>query len=205
MDLDLKAGEIVIDWEVPGGVETLRFALAARTGPGNGRMKAYFALGDCVDAPRPGKTFVSHRGYVSTAAPVLPEVTGEQIATQARFDEAIAQVHALAGRKRLEEAERQLQALVSSPDRNPGTTPRAAEAVCALALAHAFQEDGTVYAWLRDRGISLWYAWGSSASSGGEGASRAHEIHAAEERFAAIDRDRAHLFAQTNSAQKTAP
>lgn len=64
----------------------------------------------------------------------------------------------------------------------------AAGALCSLAASHAFDSDPTVYRWLRDRGIGLWYAWGSGATSGGDGAARAVEIRVAEAKLAALER-----------------
>jgi hypothetical protein len=48
MGLDTTTMELWIDWERMGAVERLWFGLRAQTGPGNGRMREYFALGSEV-------------------------------------------------------------------------------------------------------------------------------------------------------------
>ncbi len=45
MGLDTSTMELWIEWEHAGSVERLWFALREQTGPGNGRMREYFALG----------------------------------------------------------------------------------------------------------------------------------------------------------------
>src|SRR5688572_14224344 len=49
---DWPTQEIVLEWEREGRREKLYFALAAKDGPGNGRMRAYFAMEDRVAPPR---------------------------------------------------------------------------------------------------------------------------------------------------------
>lgn len=48
MGLDTSAMELWLEWEHAGVAERLFFALRATTGPGNGRMREYFALGPAV-------------------------------------------------------------------------------------------------------------------------------------------------------------
>ncbi len=50
MGLDTARMELWIDWEQEGADERLYFPLRATTGPGNGRMREYFAMGDEVHA-----------------------------------------------------------------------------------------------------------------------------------------------------------
>lgn len=64
MGLDTTTMELWIDWECGGVAERLHFALRATTGPGNGRMREYFALGDdaTTPAPFPSNTSGSRNG-----------------------------------------------------------------------------------------------------------------------------------------------
>lgn len=63
MGLDTSSMELWIDWERGGVAERLFFALRAATGPGNGRMREYFALGPQVIVP-----------VAASAVPVAEEV-----------------------------------------------------------------------------------------------------------------------------------
>ncbi len=54
MGLDTARMELWIEWERGGVSERLHFALRAATGPGNGRMREYFALGNDVADATPG-------------------------------------------------------------------------------------------------------------------------------------------------------
>lgn len=193
LDLDWPRQEIVIEWLREGVAETMRFPLVNPDGPANGHMREFFELGNPVLPERPGRRFVPHHGCVPTAPPELPPVADTVVPGDARFEDAIRQVWALAGRHRFDEADAQLHALLEAPDARADILRRAAESVCELAAAHAFDPDPAVHQWLRRRGLDLWYAWGSGASAGGEGLVRAPFIRAAEERFAALDRARAKL------------
>ena len=53
MGLDTTRMELWIEWELRGTRERLHFALSATTGPGNGRMREYFELGEPDDANGP--------------------------------------------------------------------------------------------------------------------------------------------------------
>jgi hypothetical protein len=46
MGLDMATMEIWIEWDLPTSRERLHFALKSPTGPGNGRMREYFELGE---------------------------------------------------------------------------------------------------------------------------------------------------------------
>lgn len=61
MNLDLAQREIWIEWEQNGARARLHFALSAKTGPGNGRMREYFEVGDCdaSAAPPPAATLLA--------------------------------------------------------------------------------------------------------------------------------------------------
>jgi hypothetical protein len=66
-----------------------------------------------------------------------------------------------------------------------------AEALTTAVEVHADDEEGAVYEWLREQATDLWYCWGSTATSGGEGAAMMPSIRAATDRFGEIDRHRA--------------
>lgn len=180
IQLDWPKQEILIEWERDGKPEVLAFALMAKEGPRNGHMKEFFEKGDYVAPETPGRKFVPGFGMVPVDPPVLPEVAPAIFREAAQFQAAIQRVWALAGRKRFDEAEEQLRAV----PRDPLVT---AKALGTIAERHAFEADGSVYEWLRDRAINHWYAWGATATSGGEGAERMLEIGPAMERFKKLD------------------
>jgi hypothetical protein len=160
-------------------------------------MKQFFEMGEYVPAPIPGKRLIPGIGYVPDTPP-LPELTDALITTADRFDDGMTRVWALAARLDFEGAEAQLLAIVEAPDRGGPLEREAAERLCGYALQHAHDDDLTVHAWLRERGISLWYAFGAQATSGGEGAERATYIRAAERRFQELDK-------KLNRASPSAP
>jgi len=180
-------GEIAMAWKRGETTETMHFLLASRDGPGNGRMKQYFEVGEYVPAPVEGKRLIPGIGYVPLA-PTLPKLTATLITADARFDDAMDRVWALAGASKYDEAETQLDAIVYATDRRGDNCERAATALCACAKLHAFDDDLAIHNWLRERGILLWYSWGSQATSGGEGTERARHIRAAERDFLELDR-----------------
>lgn len=187
MGYDWGKSEISITWERDGKSETMYFLDSNRAGPGNGRMKRFFELGEYVTPHIEGKKFVPFVGHVPLKVE-LPEVTASLITSDAQFDDAMTRIWALAGNRRFEEAEAQVRAIVHAEDRQWDNTDRAAGMLCSYALKHAFDDDLTVYQWLRERGISLWYAWGSGATSGGEGMARSVDIRAAERAFADLEK-----------------
>ncbi len=182
-------GEITLTWNRDGQSESMTFLLASKSGPGNGRMKQYF------DVIEDRFTLPTDRRYVEGVGtimllPTVPPLTDALITDDHQFDEAIRRVWALAFRKRFVEAAAQLQAIVYSANRRGDNTERAAELLCHAAHQHAFDPDASVYRWLREQGVQLWYSWGSQATSGGEGSDRARYIRAAEAKFTALDRAR---------------
>jgi hypothetical protein len=187
LDYDFRTGEISITWKRGDKTETMSFAEADRSGPGNGRMKQYFEVGEYVSPPIPGKRIIPGVGYVPLA-PTLPALTAKLITSDEQFDDAMDRVWALAGASRFDDAEVQIQAVVYAADRRGDNCERAASTLCSCAKLHAFDEDLTVHYWLRERGIQMWYAWGSQATSGGDGTERARHIRAAEKEFLEIDR-----------------
>lgn len=184
---DWGTGEITMTWNREGRAESMRFLRESTTGPGNGRMKQFFEMGEYVPAPIEGKRLIPGIGYVPEKPP-MPELTSELIKTADRFDDAITRVWALASRTHFDDAEAQLLALVNAPDRGGPLEREAAERLCYYATQHAYDDDRTVHTWLRERGISMWYSYGAQATSGGEGAERATHIRAAERAFQDLDR-----------------
>jgi hypothetical protein len=187
LTFDHATNEIGIAWTRGATTETMHFLATHRDGPGIGRMKSYFDVGEYVPAPVEGKRFVAGVGYVPLA-PTLPPLTPALITTDARFDDAMDRVWALAGAARFDEAATQLDAIVYATDRRGDNTERAAGALCACARLHAFDDDLATHRWLREHGIQLWYSWGSQATSGGEGTERARHIRAAERDLLELDR-----------------
>jgi hypothetical protein len=175
LGVDLASGCIRIDWEREGRVETLVFELASRSGPGNGRMREYFEVSELAqEAVRP-----------PSVAPEPPPVEPEVIRDPSRRDDAFTRVDALACTKRFAEAEEQLRAIGAIH------ADLVARELGAAAERRARDDDPSAYEWLRDRAIDHWYAWGSEATSGGDGAARLLEIRPAMIRFEELDRTRA--------------
>lgn len=176
--LDWARQEIVLEWERAGGRERMYFALAARDGPGNGRMRAYFEVIEPSPAPPPPRR---------REAPVVPEPAAQPVTDPRRYAEGFARVWALAARGRFDEAEQQLQLILAGEDPFGGRLEQAAGDMVGVACAHALDPNETIYAWARRRAVDLWYAWGAQATSGGEGMARMESIRAAEQRLAACD------------------
>lgn len=174
--------EIVIEWERDGARERLYFPLAGREGPGNGRMRSYFDVTEPPPPPPPPRP--------QRRAPPLPDLAAAPVTEPGRYDEGFARVRALVARARFAEAEVQLRALLTGPDPGGCRLEQTAAQMVEVAVAHAFDPNDAIYAWARDRAVQLWYAWGSQATSGGEGAARLPSIEAAEARLAACDAQR---------------
>jgi hypothetical protein len=146
-------------------------------------MRHYFALGARV--PLPEDTV---EGRTNLSVPLqIPDLVRTPITDSARYHEAVERVWALAAREQFEEAEAQIRLITDAPDPCGGRLQSLAGDLVEIAVAHASDEDPTVFEWARRRAISLWYAWGASATSGGEGAARMQEIRAAEERIKACE------------------
>lgn len=180
--LDWARQEIVLEWERAGGRERMYFALAARDGPRNGRMRAYFEVIERSPPP------LSPRRQEASA---VPEPAAQPVTDPRRYADGFARVWALAARGRFDEAEQQLQLILAGEDPFGGRLEQAAGDMVGVACAHALDPNEAIYAWARQRAVDLWYAWGSQATSGGEGMARMTSIRAAEERLAACDARRA--------------
>jgi hypothetical protein len=179
MDLDWARQEIVIEWERDGEAEKMFFALDAKDGPRNGRMRDFFAMEERVPLPKPLPS-----GALNDHAPASPPIVGEPIFDPAQSAGAMDRIAALCARGRLDEAERQIRLILDQPDPYGGRLQELAEHMVDIAVAHAQDADRTVFDWVQRRAETLWYAWGSGATSGGEGAARLVYIEAAEKRLA---------------------
>lgn len=183
LELDFPRQEIVLAWRRDDGLaQTLRFALAAREGPGNGRMKSYFRVLEETVPP------AMESGH-SFADRVRPRPPLEPAPSPDGDPEAyLDHVGALAVHGRFDEAGAWLAALLARPDPHGGNLRNAADSLCRMAIDHG--HDADAYGWLKEQGLGLWYAWGAGATSGGEGASRALSIRAAEAAFAQAEKRR---------------
>ena len=179
MDLDWLRQEIVISWEREGAIEAMYFSLSAVSGPRNGRMREYFELGERVavpgDGPKQGR---------SSPVVAVPELERDPITDTSRYGDAVTRVWALAARHRFEEAEVQCQLITAAPDPIGGRLESLADDLVAMAVTHSGDSEEAVYEWARAKAVQLWYAWGSCATSGGEGAARMEKIRAAEDKLA---------------------
>ena len=190
MDLDWQEQDFLIEWEREGAKETLHFSLSATSGPRNGKMKEFFAIGDHAPIPREN-SMKRRRGQ-----PVdVPQLVEQPVTDVTRYEEALNRVWALAAKKRFDEAEEQCRLITASPDPYSGRLERLAGDMVAIAITHAAEIDPAVYDWARMKAIHLWYAWGSGATSGGEGAVRAESIRAAEDALARCEAERVDAFA----------
>ena len=182
LDYDQPTSELTIAWEIAGKPERLVFDLRSRTGPGNGRMKQFFA--DLGDAPPPPGTRLRISRAPRDARPPAHR-PGFIKRGPGQDAQVLRQVWALAALRRFEEAEAQFKELDRSWER------ACAETLTFAVDVHADDEDGAVFEWLRDKATTLWYCWGSTATSGGEGAAMAPDINRAVNRFQQIEKLRA--------------
>lgn len=182
MDLDWGRQECFIEWEREGKSETMTFALMAKDGPRNGHMREYFEIGD-----REPRHEDSPRARRKRQIPPVPELDESPVNDPERYADAVRRVWALAARRRFEEAEEQVRTILSAPDPYGGVLQQLADDLVGVAVAHALDPEDAVYLWAKRRAISLWYSWGSQATSGGEGAVREGPIRDAEARIAECD------------------
>jgi hypothetical protein len=156
MALDWQGQEILIIWERNGTKETLTFALAAKEGPRNGRMRDFFSVGERV--PLPEDTVEGRRRQADSTFRPLPEVVEEPVTEPGRYGDAFERVWALAARHRFEEAEAQISLIVSAPDPFDGRLQSLAADMVGVAVAHSRDADSAVYDWARKKAVDLWYA-----------------------------------------------
>lgn len=186
MDLDWARNEFFIEWEREDGAkETLFFSQTAKEGPRNGHMREFFEKLERVSLPEYTPQGRARRRALALRQE-MPALVEEPVADPSRYADAVGRIWALAARQRFADAEQQIRIALSHPD--PDRLEELAGDLVAMATAHTIDEDGAVYDWLRERAISLWYAWGSRATSGGEGYAMSARIRAAEERLPARPR-----------------
>ena len=144
MELDWPKQEFRIEWEREGAKETLYFSGSAKTGPRNGKMREYFAIGEYAPIPRE-KPLKRRRGQ-----PVeVPQLVEALVTDTTRYAEALKRVWALAAKKRFGEADEQCRLITAAPDPYDGRLEQLAGDRVAIALAHAAEIDSAVYDWAR--------------------------------------------------------
>jgi len=185
ISLDWAARAIVLAWERDGVRETMRFSLGAKAGPRNGGMREFFEMGEDRSPPRPKSP---PRARHVAALQDLPAPSATVITDPAQWEPAVQRIAGLAARSRFTEVETQIRALVVDVGPTGWRLKQLADDLGDLAAAHAGTADRTIYEWLRDRSISLLHAWGSCATSGGEGAVCGREIDVSKHRFEQLDR-----------------
>lgn len=189
LELDWATLDIVMEVDREGDGAQMRFRSGATDGPGNGRMRDYFEVGELVAPGRARRADEPPAADAPAPPPVeIPELVGAELITDpAREEEALTRVWALAARRRFDEARDQLIELNRWPDPSGERARTIAGPIAAAAVAHAWDDDETVYRWLRDWSVNLWYQWGSGATSGGDGAARAVDIREAEAEWAQLE------------------
>ncbi|ATC64464.1 hypothetical protein CMV30_11140 [Nibricoccus aquaticus] len=181
LDLDWKAQQIVLTWDRDGRREEMAFALSAKDGPCNGKMRDYFDAGEYRPVPRP-----SAKEKAAVQWTQMPEPSAQVIRDPEQWGAAIARIGSLAARHRFQEANDQIAAVTRESGPTAWRYKQMADDLGGLAVSAA-PFDREIYAWLRDRAIDFLHSWGSCATSGGEGAALAVEIDAWKRRFAQID------------------
>jgi hypothetical protein len=184
MRLDWVKEQVLFEWEQDGAKRTLTFALHAKDGPRNGRMRDYFELGEYV--PIPEHTLAGQAAAKrKRLRAAIPEVRERPVTAVAEFTEGVGRVWALASRRRFDEAKSQLRLLLQLPDEYGVQLQRLAEDLAEMAIAHNEPGETEIYDWLRTEALNLAYSYGSGASAGGEGAVRGEWIRGIEARVPA--------------------
>lgn len=183
LDLDWPRQEIVLVWERDGGArEELRFALRATEGPRNGAMREFFDL----EEPAPDPSAAAGASSAESLRPVrelaVPTLTPDLVTDPTQREPALQRLWALAHARRFDEAHEQLRVLAQAT-RREGELELLAGDVAELAAVYRVSRDQLPYCWLRERALDLWYAWGSQATAGGEGAVRGRRIREIEARL----------------------
>ena len=187
LDLDWVKQAMVLEWDHDGRRETICFSLTAKTGPRNGAMREFFE----TDEARP----LSRKPSAQDAPPakraaqphVWPAPSAALITNAEQWEPAVQRIAGLAACSSFLEVETQIQALLVDVGPTGWRLKQLADDLGELAAAHADSDDRSIYEWLRDRSIRLLHAWGSCATSGGEGAVCGDAIDARKQRFAKLD------------------
>lgn len=157
--------EIHLQIERPGGIIHLVFALAAKTGPRNGRMRDYFEMGEDVTPPRIIPAF--HDPSLRQMIVPPPDRKPEPMKTAAWTQAA----QSTEGPDRLEEVENEMRRSID----HIGVAASIAE-VYAQRM-RAFQRAGNEQRAIAAFKLAVdWMGtYASSATSGGEGAALSYE------------------------------
>lgn len=97
----------------------------------------------------------------------------------------LGEIVRLAAAGRDEDARRLIWQMAGEAQYSGDNRTDLAQALEAAAKGLA-KSDAAGARWLYERAIEVWYSWGAMATSGGDGASRAPHIRAAEARLAAL-------------------
>jgi hypothetical protein len=185
--IDWSAQAVVLEWERSDRRETMRFALNAQTGPRNGAMRDFFEMGEARPSARSTPVKTSTRKTRVVRPESWPMPSPEVITDVAQWDAAVQRIAGLAARSRFADVDAQISALLVDVGPTGWRLRKLADDLGDLAVAHAYSEDRTIYVWLRDRSINLMHAWGSCATSGGEGAVCGDAIEDSKRRFARLE------------------
>jgi hypothetical protein len=134
-------------------------------------MREFFAVEG--EAPRPKPPRQPRR-----LEPPTPPA-GLTTSDASLYVDALARVHTLALERRFEEAEAQVRLILDLPDPHGCILQELGADLGNIAAAYS--DHPAVCEWARKWAHNMWYAWGSGATSGGEGAARLVEIEAAVE------------------------
>jgi hypothetical protein len=176
LELDWPKQELWFEWERGGKTERVTFGLGAKEGPRNGHMKEFFAVEGEAPRPRP----VPPPPPQPPRLPV-PPLKPKGSSTEGSHAYGVERLRALISQHRFEEANEAVGVLLAGHDPHGYLILKVAGDLENIAAEYA--GDSVADAWARDRAVGLWYAWGSSATSGGEGAARSWEIDRAVERL----------------------
>lgn len=166
-ELDMDGFARVLTFRLAGGDQ---FELDVRTqsGPRSGHMREYFEDLSADD-----------REPVRVERPQAPQVIPEPVTERGNLQDAAARVVALAAAHRFEEADEQIR-VVDSWKEGSYLWPAMGTALGNQARTLAESGDIEAFDWIWKRAFDYWYAWGSSATSGGEGTARMRDISGAE-------------------------
>jgi hypothetical protein len=168
---------LALSVEGKGGPSEIPLDLRRPEGnPGLGRLRKWF---ECIAAPvyaREPKPELERASAADvTAEPGfrgLPESPEWRV-----FEERLRLALRLAKEEQYGEASRIIHELVSGPDEGDGKIQTLAQRLSEAAASVAGKDD-KLADWLQERSTSLWYAWASAATSGGEGTARVRQLKA---------------------------
>lgn len=165
IDWDQIRREIVLEIKTDSGNVKLVFELSAKTGPGNGRMRDYFEMGEDVTPPRVIPAFHNPSKRQMIIPPPVKNPAPMNSTTWARAAQGTD------GPDRLEAVEKEMLAAID----HIGVAGSIAEiyAERMRAFQRAGNEPRAVAAF--KLAMQWMYSYASSATSGGEGAALSYE------------------------------